>query len=78
MILEPECRYGHGLLQKIKTEPENYWGLFGTILKRASAGSAVGQPLASLEPNSKVFTLTGFRCSTCGYMELFDEGADVE
>lgn len=79
MILDPVCRYGHGAMIKIDPGPDMYWGLFGVSISRAKAGEArAGDPLTELVPNGLVFTLTAFKCTKCGYMELFDEGANLE
>lgn len=75
MIVEPNCRYGHGPLVRVPVARDAYWGLYGVRRVQAEVGAFVaGQPLASLEANHAVFTLLAFRCPTCGYMELFDEG----
>lgn len=83
MKVTPTCRYGHGELVHL-TQPDDgmgtnhSWGLVGVLMHHFRArASSVGEPLTSISQSGNVYTMKTFRCSTCGYMELFDdEGLD--
>ncbi|MEM5371328.1 hypothetical protein V4C53_35585 [Paraburkholderia azotifigens] len=32
-----------------------------------------GDPLADMVTSGAVYTVTAYRCQTCGYMEIFDD-----
>ena len=75
MKFTPTCRYGHGDLEVIPRAPENhYWGLMGAHHLPLRVGMSVNKPLSATEASGRIYTVAIYRCSTCGYMELFDDG----
>ena len=70
----PTCRYGHGTLTAVKAQEGEYWGLVGAKIIRSKVGEAVaGSPLSTLQTSGRVYTVQPYLCTTCGYMELFDD-----
>jgi hypothetical protein len=64
----PMCRYGHGPLGRIRllNHEEHPRGMvLPTYLEIPGMGPAL------MDGNG--FSVTLFRCSTCGYLELFDD-----
>lgn len=69
----PNCRYGHGPLGHIVLES----------ISDAPRGLVLPTTLQTMgnEPlmlDGRGFTFTLYRCSTCGYLELFDDGVADE
>ena len=77
MVVEPNCRYGHGLLMK---QPSTY-------LMRKTAGIFQTEENGRryIVPSGTSFAVTLWRCPVCAYMEVFDpdemvpgDGADQD
>jgi hypothetical protein len=64
----PTCRYGHGALGRIRLE--NHEGIPRTMVIPTFL-DALGMGPAFLD--GKGYTVTVYRCSTCGYLEFFDD-----
>jgi hypothetical protein len=64
MKVTPECRYGHGELDW-QVDPS------GEISQFVLGG--VHAENGQFTPTSRFFGVKLFRCSTCGYIELFDD-----
>jgi hypothetical protein len=64
MVVEPTCRYGHGLLAK---QPSTY-------LMRKTAGifAEMEGGTRYIVPSRTSFAVTLWRCPACAYLELFD------
>lgn len=85
MKITPTCRYGHGELlredvispEAVESSKKYSWGLMGILeqLYRPAQGESGGDsPFhVSRGHSGHVFTLRLYKCSTCGYLELFDE-----
>jgi hypothetical protein len=67
MIVEPTCKYGHGSMTEHKP-PDNadgyYLGSFLRVMPESSEGYVI---------TPTIFTFSLYRCSTCGYLEMFDK-----
>lgn len=63
--LIPECRYGHGALQRIELQKINNKTRLLALATFAQTG-----PLLGMDGGG--FTVQMFRCPQCGYLELFD------
>lgn len=85
MKITPTCRYGHGELRQL-TMPDSAdgathsWGLAGVFQYQLRPGSSTASRVLAgpmIIPSQNVYTMKAFRCTICGYMELFDdEGID--
>ena len=64
MVVEPNCRYGHGLLAK---QPSTY-------LMRKTAGifQTDENGRRYIVPSGTSFAVTLWRCPVCAYLEVFD------
>ena len=60
--LTPSCRYGHGDL----AQDDGVFALVGVTVAKPEPG------VISANHNDRVFVLKAFRCTVCGYIELFD------
>lgn len=74
MKIEPTCRYGHGALIEIARSPdEHYWGFIGASLVPFRVEMSVDTPLEDTEVSGRIYTVSLFRCPSCGYLEVFDD-----
>lgn len=65
----PNCRYGHGDLVRLKLRNEDglpRGTIISTYLELENMGTAM--------MDGKGYSITLFRCPTCGYLEIFDDG----
>lgn len=65
----PNCRYGHGDLERLKLkneEGQSRGTIISTYLEIENMGSAM--------MDGRGYSVSVFRCQTCGYIELFDDG----
>ena len=69
MKIEPDCRYGHG---KLEASPE-LWSLAGITATPMTCNSDCNDALDDVSMNGRAFTVLLYRCTTCGYIELFDD-----
>lgn len=77
MVITPECRYGHGQLEEMERIPAHHaWGYMGVFLTETAAGHPQGNPAITTSVSGGVFTVRLYRCSTCGYIEAFDDVVD--
>lgn len=67
------CRYGHGNLGKIVLEKINDTPR-GLVLPTFFQSMGAGP----LMLDDRGFTFNLYQCSTCGYLELFDDEIDHE
>lgn len=85
MKIVPTCRYGHGeLLREHVLSPEDdgsdqkySWGLMGIVERLHWSPESIpgdrNTAQVSRGHSGHVYTLRLYKCSTCGYIELFDE-----
>jgi len=67
--VKPNCRYGHGDLERLRlfTEDRQPRGtIIPTYLEIPNTGAAIS--------DGSGYTMTLYRCPKCGYTELFDDG----
>ena len=74
MKINPICRYGHG---ELSVQPGK-WALTGIEFETFDTSSTVNEPLSTIALNGNAFTLSIYRCPTCGYLEFFDDDAHYE
>lgn len=66
MNITPTCRYDHGPLAEITGEPDLRYAVRSVFKTREG-----DQPVITESPYA--FTARLYRCSVCGYLELFDD-----
>lgn len=64
MVVEPNCRYGHGLLVK---QPSTY-----LLRKTAGIFQTDENGRRYILPSGTSFAVTLWRCPVCAYLEVFD------
>lgn len=73
-IIERKCTRGHGPM----IHEEGVWGLMGFTILGAVKNAPDEKRYPALVENGMTFTVSIFRCSVCGLVELVDlEAHDV-
>jgi hypothetical protein len=72
--MKPTCRYGHGELELQNTASEDSRWVIGQLDSRTMRAYSLLDGGPEYQPFSPVvFSLNIYRCSKCGYLELFDD-----
>ncbi len=77
MHIAPTCKYGHGPLARVIDSPGNHrFALMGVTLPKPPEGFIqFSEASTPAQPSGRVYSIAVFRCTTCGYLELFDDEA---
>jgi len=74
MKVTPVCRYDHGPLARLVDHPPDHrFALMGITLPTTEGFAQVAEQVLPAKPSGRIYSLTVFRCMTCGYLELFDD-----